>query len=564
MCEEGDKGKRKGLGPSHQQPPRPLSTLIVLAMPASSQAYLSALAELSHDPQWSSLLLTSGSQHVPAKHLPFQGRSGGGGKPLACDYTLSTFLGILDSMKAPQRERPESISYHPEFDLHVVASRFVDGKRENYTHEAMTPFVETEKCRELLNAGYTLQVHQPQQQYPPLAKLIARLENELGGLVGCNAYITPEKTQGLAPHWDDVDVLVVQTEGQKKWSVSSTPPPTPHAPPCEPSGDLHSTGKALFSCTMAPGDALYLPRGTVHSAVAVATTTTAPASKKQKRASKDDTCGVSCHLTFSFRHRQSYGDLISAVVNAATHADPGSVAAATGAAQLLRSSLPFGIGHLQAKEGQSEPNGLQGMLAGVLRKLADEVDAGGVLLSNALDDSAKDFFGSRLPPPDDDDDTEGRKGSITPSSRIVAVNPGYHRVVRALVNQKSGWWDPEADEGNWVTLLTSTFNRLDRHMINSAPPEEEEEVDFHEYGEDYDEEEDGYNPDGGYNCMEHEEEHWSHPKQIEFESSCTDGLLRLFHGDGAGVVVSSLSSNAYHAQSCANKLYVYGLVRILQ
>lgn len=58
-----------------------------------------------------------------------------------------------------------------------------------------------------------VQVHQPQRFSDTLWKLCAALEAQLGSLVGCNAYITPANAQGLAPHWDDVSIFVLQTSG---------------------------------------------------------------------------------------------------------------------------------------------------------------------------------------------------------------------------------------------------------------------------------------------------------------------------------------------------------------
>lgn len=54
--------------------------------------------------------------------------------------------------------------------------------------------------------GATLQVHQPQRFVDSLVGLCEGLERELGCLVGANAYLTPCGAQGLAPHYDDVEV----------------------------------------------------------------------------------------------------------------------------------------------------------------------------------------------------------------------------------------------------------------------------------------------------------------------------------------------------------------------
>jgi len=34
------------------------------------------------------------------------------------------------------------------------------------------------------------------------------MEDKFGCLVGANAYLTPPNSQGLAPHWDDVEVWI--------------------------------------------------------------------------------------------------------------------------------------------------------------------------------------------------------------------------------------------------------------------------------------------------------------------------------------------------------------------
>lgn len=59
----------------------------------------------------------------------------------------------------------------------------------------------------------TFQLIQPQRFLDPLWRLMAALEAQLGCLAGCNAYLTPGGSQGLAPHHDDVELFVCQTRG---------------------------------------------------------------------------------------------------------------------------------------------------------------------------------------------------------------------------------------------------------------------------------------------------------------------------------------------------------------
>ena len=116
----------------------------------------------------------------------------------------------------------------------------------------------------------TLQVHHPQRFDAEAWRVVAALERDLGCLVGTNSYLTPPGgAQGLAPHWDDVDVWVVQVEGRKHWTVYERRGENTDA--VAPSGDLARgsrfvSGRVELEAVLSPGDVLYIPRGTVHQA----------------------------------------------------------------------------------------------------------------------------------------------------------------------------------------------------------------------------------------------------------------------------------------------------------
>lgn len=44
-----------------------------------------------------------------------------------------------------------------------------------------------------------------------LWRIQEKLESFFGALVGSNVYITPQESQGLPPHYDDVEVLTINT-----------------------------------------------------------------------------------------------------------------------------------------------------------------------------------------------------------------------------------------------------------------------------------------------------------------------------------------------------------------
>ncbi len=76
-----------------------------------------------------------------------------------------------------------------------------------------------------------MQALQSQQYTSAMWLLLSQLKQYFGGLVGANCYITPVNSQGLAPHYDDVEVFVLQLEGTKAWklyhpSLSLSPGPT--------------------------------------------------------------------------------------------------------------------------------------------------------------------------------------------------------------------------------------------------------------------------------------------------------------------------------------------------
>lgn len=91
----------------------------------------------------------------------------------------------------------------------------------------------------------------------------------LGKPVRANAYFTPPRAQGLEPHYDDHDVLVLQLHGSKRWRIHHEVkwPRRPMAGPL-PREFVKAQPQELV---LSPGDVLYLPRGFVHEAAAMET-----------------------------------------------------------------------------------------------------------------------------------------------------------------------------------------------------------------------------------------------------------------------------------------------------
>jgi len=151
---------------------------------------------------------------------------------------------------------------------------------------------------DLLRAGCTLQAIHPQQYSNSVWRVLYLLECYFGGLVGSNCYITPAGSQGLAPHHDDVEVFVCQLEGSKRWRLYK--PIDPLAEGCSGDLDRHLIGQPHIEVVLEPGDLLYMPRGTIHEAMA------------QEE--------LSSHLTISAMQGQNWGKLLQVAMEGALEA----------------------------------------------------------------------------------------------------------------------------------------------------------------------------------------------------------------------------------------------------
>jgi hypothetical protein len=126
----------------------------------------------------------------------------------------------------------------------------------------------------------------------PLASLLRDLSDSVQKTVTANAYFSLRHASALAPHTDMYDVVVIQVEGSKTWSLCTPPHKdtgnvgeessteadaamlfelqaknplgcTVHEAPA-----ADDSGLVCTNFTLIPGQILYLPKGVIHSAVA--------------------------------------------------------------------------------------------------------------------------------------------------------------------------------------------------------------------------------------------------------------------------------------------------------
>jgi ribosomal protein L16 Arg81 hydroxylase len=122
-------------------------------------------------------------------------------------------------------------------------------------------------------SGATIVLQGLHRLWPPLIDFVRCMVDDLGHPAQANAYITPPSSRGFDPHYDVHDVFVLQASGRKHWTVHEPVHTDPLA--SQPWTDHRDaiaqrvTDESVIDTVLGPGDALYLPRGWVHSARAL-------------------------------------------------------------------------------------------------------------------------------------------------------------------------------------------------------------------------------------------------------------------------------------------------------
>ena len=135
--------------------------------------------------------------------------------------------------------------------------------RHFYTH-AEGKWVNVRAFHDLLPQGVSIVVDDVQRLIPQISQLCAAIEREMGIRTNVNAYLSFSKGGAFKPHWDRMDVLVVQVHGNKHWHVWNVEVPHP----------VEKADRLKVNASMAPdqvielspGDVLFIPRGEPHSA----------------------------------------------------------------------------------------------------------------------------------------------------------------------------------------------------------------------------------------------------------------------------------------------------------
>jgi ribosomal protein L16 Arg81 hydroxylase len=115
--------------------------------------------------------------------------------------------------------------------------------------------------------GYTIVLDGVEQYVRAVGTLARSIEVELNFPIQVNTYITPPGQRGLAPHYDDHDVLILQVQGSKIWHLYVGADRPPREIQRDKDKAVAIEGLPVpTDVRLEAGDVLYLPRGRVHAA----------------------------------------------------------------------------------------------------------------------------------------------------------------------------------------------------------------------------------------------------------------------------------------------------------
>ncbi|KYQ93444.1 transcription factor jumonji [Tieghemostelium lacteum] len=185
---------------------------------------------------------------------------------------------------------------HLKFSENIDVTNYVDGQRVTLNPEGRAyPSQVWKHYKE----GCSVRLLNPQTFNNNVWKLCSSLQTHFQCGTLANVYLTPIGAQGFAPHFDDVDVFIIQLEGKKEWRLYNPISENQRLP--KKSSENFSQdeiGEPYKTVMLEAGDVMYFPRGIIHQAV-----------------SPPDT--HSLHITISTYQNNTWGDLIGKVLNRA-------------------------------------------------------------------------------------------------------------------------------------------------------------------------------------------------------------------------------------------------------
>jgi ribosomal protein L16 Arg81 hydroxylase len=148
----------------------------------------------------------------------------------------------------------------------VHLMRGTDRKTGSDSYRLVDGSLDLVRIRNDFADGYTIILGGVERFVRAIASLAHSIEAELNFPIQVNAYITAPASQGLAPHYDDHDIFILQIQGSKIWHLYDGPDVPPRELQKEDRAVAIDGLPLLTDVYLEVGDVLYLPPGRVHAA----------------------------------------------------------------------------------------------------------------------------------------------------------------------------------------------------------------------------------------------------------------------------------------------------------
>lgn len=267
---------------------------------------------------------------------------------------------IIDNML-----RTENIQFTKNIDI----TSYVDGQRQTHNPEGRA---HPHLVWDFYLNGCSVRLLNPQTYVSKLHLLNATMQEFFNSFVGANAYLTPPDSQGFAPHYDDIEAFILQTEGKKLWRVYK-PLNEQEVLPRVSSKNYkqNEIGRPILEVTLEAGDMLYFPRGYIHQGVTV-------------------DGEHSLHVTISMYQKHTWADLVEKLM-------PAAVQIAISENVELRRGLPFDLydhfGLIHSDSNTPRKQELHRMIWSIFDKIKESLP-----IDDAVDQMHKNYQHAALPP----------------------------------------------------------------------------------------------------------------------------------------------------------------------
>uniref|UniRef100_A0A8C1VC42 Bifunctional lysine-specific demethylase and histidyl-hydroxylase n=1 Tax=Cyprinus carpio TaxID=7962 RepID=A0A8C1VC42_CYPCA len=275
------------------------------------------------------------------------------------------YKGLFSTAEFDRILRNNDVQYGVNLDV----TSYTNGKRETHNPPGRAlPYT----VWDFYESGCSLRMLNPQAFSSTVWQVLSILQEKFGSMAGANVYLTPARTQGFAPHYDDIEAFILQLEGKKHWRVYNPRSEDEVLPlVSSPNFSQDEIGQPIMDVVLEAGDLLYFPRGFIHQGDCLPD-------------------AHSMHITVSSYQRNSWGDLLLKLM-------PAALEIAMEEDVEFRKGLPLDylqfVGVQNSEKEDPRRDRFIAHIEGLLKKLVKyaPVDA-------AVDQKARDFLHDCLPP----------------------------------------------------------------------------------------------------------------------------------------------------------------------